>query len=144
MELNWCFLFHCWWLWFHPKNRSFITSRGGGGGGQFSKRQFWKCTKCEGVEILRHRTGLLWKICQTILRLKQIHVSFKSRQKICFGRSWSATKCYAYKDWPQEPIRYFYYQECRVHVPRYAYAYSWNLEKIYGKSFLFSWKHFYH
>ena len=29
----------------------------------------------------------------------------------------------------QEPISYFYYQECSVHVRTYAYAYSWNLEK---------------
>ena len=33
-----------------------------------------------GFEILRHRTGILCKSCQTILWLKQIHVSFKSRQ----------------------------------------------------------------
>ena len=67
-----------------------------GGGGEV---QFWKCTKCEGVEVLRHRTGLLCKSCQTILWLRQIHVSFKSRQKIRFGGFLSATKCYPYKAW---------------------------------------------
>ena len=40
-----------------------------------------------GVKILRHRTGLLYKRCQTILWLKQIHVSFKHRQKIRFDSS---------------------------------------------------------
>ena len=32
----------------------------GGGGGNFLK-----CAKCEGVEILRHRTGLLCKVVTT-------------------------------------------------------------------------------
>ena len=49
----------------------------------------------KGVQF--SRTGLLCKSCQTILRLKQIHVSLKSRQKIHFGVSLSATKCYPYK-----------------------------------------------
>ena len=40
-----------------------------------------------GVKILRHRTGLLYKSCKTILWLKQIHVSFKHRQKIRFDSS---------------------------------------------------------
>ena len=73
----------------------------GGGGVQFSKRLdfggsiFKKAQNVRGVEILRHRTGLLCKRCQTILRLKQIHVSFKRRQKkIHFGGSFSSTKCY--------------------------------------------------
>ena len=83
---------------------SFITSQGGVGGGgqrgvQFSKRldlgvNFENAQNVRGVEILRHRTGLLCKSCQTILWLKQIHVSFKSRQKKKhFGGSLSATKC---------------------------------------------------
>ena len=55
----------------------------------------------KGVEILRRRTGLLCKSCQTILLLKQIHVSFRSRQKIRFGDSLSATKCYPYEAWPR-------------------------------------------
>ena len=71
-----------------------------------------------GVEILRHRTGLLWKRCQTILRLKQIHVSCKSSKMLPL-----------YLSLAQKPINYFYYQECSVHVRTYAYAYSWNLEK---------------
>ena len=49
---------------------------GGGGGGQmgvqFSKRldlgvNFENAQNVRGVEILRHRTGLLCKSCQTIL-----------------------------------------------------------------------------
>ena len=61
------------------RDHSFITSREGGGEGvlerglQFSKRfdlaggvvNFLKCTKCEEVEILRHRTGLLCKVVTT-------------------------------------------------------------------------------
>ena len=75
----------------------------GGGGVQFSKRLdfggsiFKKAQNVRGVEILRHRTGLLCKRCQTVLRLKQIHVSFKRRQKkkkIHFGGFFSSTKCY--------------------------------------------------
>ena len=60
---------------------SLITSHGwvggfGGGGGQrgvqFSKRldlgvNFENAQNVRGVEILRHRTGLLCKSCQTIL-----------------------------------------------------------------------------
>ena len=46
------------------RDRSFITFSGGRGGGIF-----WKCTKCEGVEILRRRAGLLCKSCQTVLAL---------------------------------------------------------------------------
>ena len=73
-------------------------------GGLILGGQFWKCTKCEGggggVEILRHKAGLLCKRCQTILWLKQIHVS-KVDKKICFGGSLSTTKCYPYKVWPR-------------------------------------------
>ena len=54
--------------------RSFTTSHGGGGGGT----SFWKCTECEGGS---YGTGLLCKSCQTVLWLKQIHVSFKRRTK---------------------------------------------------------------
>ena len=93
--------------------------RPGGGGSKFLRDlifrgggQFWKCTKCGGgVDISRPRTGLLCKSyycyysysahCQTILWLKQIYVSFKSRQKIRFGGSLSATKWYPYKAWPR-------------------------------------------
>ena len=58
---------------------SFITSQGGVGWGggcqmgvQFSKRldlgvNFENAQNVRGVEILRHRTGLLCKSCQTIL-----------------------------------------------------------------------------
>ena len=57
---------------------SFITSQGGVGGGggqrgvQFSKRldlgvNFENAQNVRGVEILRHRTGLLCKSRQTIL-----------------------------------------------------------------------------
>ena len=67
-----------------------------GGGGNFENAQ-----NVRGVEILSHRTGRLCKSCQTILWLKQIYVSFKSRQKIRFGGSLSATKCYPYKAWPR-------------------------------------------
>ena len=56
-----------------------------------------------GIEILRRRAGLLCKSCQTILLLNQIHVSFKSRHKICFGGSLSTTKCYPYKAWSRNP-----------------------------------------
>ena len=45
-----------------------------------------------GVEILRHRTDLLCKSCQTILGLKQIHVSFKRRQKNALWRFFVSNK----------------------------------------------------
>ena len=70
-----------------------------GGGVQFPKRLDFG-----GSTLKMHK---MWggvkvcKCCQTILWLKQIHVSFKSRQKICFGSSLSATKCYPYKAWPR-------------------------------------------
>ena len=65
---------------------SFITSWGRGI--QFSKRgKFENAQNVMGVKILRHRTGLLYKSCQTTLWLKQIHVSFKHRQKIRFDSS---------------------------------------------------------
>ena len=77
-------------LWPLGTDRLLRPGRGAGfrRGVQFSKRlnfegKFGKCTECEGVEILRHRTGFLYKSCQTVLRLKQIHVSFKRRQKKC-------------------------------------------------------------
>ena len=83
---------------------SFITSRQGWGV-RFSKRLDFENApnvRGGGVEILRHRTGLLCKSCQTILGLKQIHVSFKRRQKkMRFGGSLSATKRYAYKARPR-------------------------------------------
>ena len=57
-------------------NRSFVASQTGGRGGsgvKFSKRHdfkgvnFTNAQNVRGVEILRHRTGLLCKSCQTIL-----------------------------------------------------------------------------
>ena len=123
------------------------------GGVQFSKRldlilgcQFWKCKRCRGgggVEILRQRIGLLCKSCQAISWLKQIHVSFKSRRKKLPCRFLVSSKMLPISSSVQEPISYFYYQECSVHIRTYAYAYTWNLEKIYNFSFI-SWKHFYH
>ena len=93
------------------RGRSFIRSQGGrgfwrGGGYNFQRGlilggQFWNAQNVRGVEILRKRNSLLCKSCQTVLWLKQIHVSFKSRPKICFGVSLSATKCYPYKAWPR-------------------------------------------
>ena len=44
----------------------------------------------------------------------------------------------------QEPINYFYYQDCSVHVRTYAYEYSWNLEKKHIDFINIYWKHFYH
>ena len=61
------------------RDRSFITSRGSvggwGGGGQGNNFlrglilgvTFENAQNVRGVEILRHRTGLLCKSCQTIL-----------------------------------------------------------------------------
>ena len=70
----------------------YVQAGVGGGGGfgagvRFKRLDFENAQNSKGVEILRHRTGLsLCKSCQTILGLKQIHVSFKRRQKkIRFG-----------------------------------------------------------
>ena len=53
--------------------------------GLISGFTFENAQNVRGIEILRHRTGLLLKSCQTmctgILRLKQINVSLKSRRK---------------------------------------------------------------
>ena len=88
-----------------------LTSRGGGGGlwrgynflrGLILGVNFENAQNVREVELLRHRTDLLCKSCQTILWLKQIHVSFKwEDKKICFGGSLSATKCYLWKAWPR-------------------------------------------
>ena len=61
------------------------------------------------VEILRHRAGLLCKSCQTILWLKQIDVSFKSRQKKLLRRFFLNNKSYQKHLWGQnhndKPVR---------------------------------------
>ena len=79
--------------------------RGGGFGAwiRFKRLDFENAQNSKGVEILRHRTGLsLCKSCQTILGLKQIHVSFKRRQKNTLWRgSLSVTKCHRYKARPR-------------------------------------------
>ena len=67
----------------------------GGGGAILKMHKMW------GGWNFKTQDRLLCKICQTILWLKQIYVSFKSRQKISFGGSLSATKCYPYKTWPR-------------------------------------------
>ena len=122
-------------VYYCPGRRGF--RRRGGGGVQFSKRLdfggsiFKKAQNVRGVEILRHRTGLLCKRCQTILRLKQIHVSFKRRQKKnTLWRFFFIDKMLPVS-LTQEPFSYCSYQECSVHVRTYAYAYSRNLEKMY-------------
>ena len=60
-----------------------LRSGAGGGGGR-------------GLGLRRvvqfSRTGLLCKSCQTILRLKQIHVSFKRRQKNTLWRFFVSNK----------------------------------------------------
>ena len=95
-------------LWPLGTDRLLRPGRGAGfrRGVQFSKRlnfegKFGKCTECEGVEILRHRTGFLYKSCQTVLRLKQIPVPSKEDKKMHFGGSLSPTKCYPYKAGPR-------------------------------------------
>ena len=100
IRVRWFLIVLCWWA-----DRLWRSGGGVGGGGIGRGRdnflrglilrgQFWECTKCEGVEILRHGAGLLW--------LKETHFSLKlSRQKICFGGSLSTTKCYLYKAWPR-------------------------------------------
>ena len=47
------------------RDRSFITFPGGGGGGGY----FENAQNVRGVGILRHRAGLLFKSCQTVLAL---------------------------------------------------------------------------
>ena len=109
---------------------------------QFSKRlDFENAQNVRGVEILRHRAGLLCKSCQTILWLKQIHVSFKSRQKICFGGSLSTANCYPYIAWPRNlsAISTTMNVACMyAHMPMHT-AEIW---KKYRDSFYFL-KHFY-
>ena len=85
--------------------------------------QFWKGTKREGVEILRHRAGLLCKICQTTGSL-------------------SATKCYQFKAWPRNlsaksTNRNVAYM--KVHMPMHT-------AEIWKKNidFFISYKHFCH
>ena len=93
-----------WFLFFCFRDRSFITSQWGAAGYNFLRGLIFggsilkMNTKCEGLEILRHRNGLPCKRCQTILWLKQIHISFESRQKIRFVGSLSETKCYPYTE----------------------------------------------
>ena len=80
------------------RDQSFITSwgRGGGwdfkGGGLILGGNFENAQNVRGVEILRHRTGLLCKSCQTILWLKKIHVSFKRSQKNTLWRFFVSNK----------------------------------------------------
>ena len=74
-------------------DRSFVASQTGGRGGgvKFCKRHDFKGVNFKnqqnvrGVEILRHRTGLLCKSCQTILWLKQIHVPSHFEDCYCPG-----------------------------------------------------------
>ena len=59
-----------WLIWFNTSHEGRVSRRLNFG------VQFWKCTKWDGVELSRHRTGLLCKSCQTILWFKKIHVSY--------------------------------------------------------------------
>ena len=110
-------------------------------------RLFWGGVNFENAQYvrevgkLRHRTGLPCQSCQTILWLKQIQVSFKSRQKkIRFDGCLSASKCYPYKAWRRNlsaisPTRNVAFMYART----YTYAYSWNLDKnffFFAKAFL--------
>ena len=103
--IDWCItLWNCYGKW---PIVCCVPDGGEGGGVKFCKRHDFKGVNFKnqqnvrGVEILRHRTGLLCKSCQTILWLKQIHVPSKEHQKIHFGGSLSATKCYPYKARPR-------------------------------------------
>ena len=102
------FVFFPWnlvWNWFFTvekpsliRDRSFITSQGEGA--RVLERgkkldfgvNFENAQNVRGVEILRHWTSLLCKSCQTILWLKQMHVSFKSRQKHTLRRFFVSNK----------------------------------------------------
>ena len=72
---------------------------GGRGGGYNFRRglilgvNFENPQNVKGVEISRHGTVIPCKCCQTILWLKQIHVSFNIR----IGGSLPATKFYLYR-----------------------------------------------
>ena len=81
------------------------------------------------VGKLRHRTGLPSQSCQTILWLKQIQVSFKSRQKIRFDGCLSASKCSPYKAWRTNLSAISPTRNLAFMYARYAYAYSLNLDK---------------
>ena len=89
--------------------RSFTTSHGGEGGGY----KFLKMHRMWGGS---YRTVLLCKSCQTVLWLKQIHVSFKRRTKkytlavLC--KQLNITRVSS----AQDSISYFSYQECNMHV----------------------------
>ena len=90
-----------------------------------------------GSEILTHRTCVLCKSCQIILWLKQIHVSLKRRQKVYILAVLCQQQNVTHISSAQKRISYFSYQECRMHVRTYAYAYSQNLEKKYIDFFYF-------
>ena len=110
----------------------------GGGGAILKMHKMW------GGWNFKTQDCLLCKSCQTILWLKQIYVSFKSRQKIRFGGSLSATKCYPYKAWPRNlsAISTSRNVACMwAHTSRMHAAEIW--KKNISISFFTSWKPFF-
>ena len=99
--------------------------------------QFWKCTKCEGGGGSKYYdTGLAFYTKVVKLYYDWSKSTFPSEvdKKIGFSGSLSTTKCYRIKLGPE--TYQLFLLPGSVHVLTYAYAYSWNLEKIY-RIFLF-------
>ena len=64
-----------WWSFCHLGSDHLLCRRGGGYNfqrGLILGRQFWKCTKCEGFRILKHRTCILCQSCQTYIIIEAI------------------------------------------------------------------------
>lgn len=88
-----------------------------------------------GVKILRHRTGLLLRKLPNYIMIEANARFFQKQTKNVSNKMWS---------WAQEePISFFCYQECSLHVHTYKPIHRAEIWKKYIKFFYFL-KQFHH
>ena len=96
-----------------------------------------ECTECEGGGNIKTQD---WP---SMLKLSNyVVIEANPKQKNALWRFFVSNKMLPVQSSAQEPISYFSYQECSVHVRPYAYAYSRNLEKNIWRSFSYFLKSF--
>ena len=125
-----CLLWSCWFV--KIRDRTFITSRSGeGGGGGSEGVSFTELTKNRGSQffcLLLKETGICFNhniVWQILLGIEgqPCVLTFRPPHILCIFKIKPLRKL--------TPISYFSYQECSVHVRTYANAYCLKMEKIY-------------